>query len=171
MNDDGYLVVATRSRMRMGYGADVIAVADGTVVKTLDEFNDNKPGDLLTEDDPIKTSEATTSCSTWQRPLRFYAHLKQVSEGRVGDKVRKGASLPCSATRKHAARISLSHHGQSIVLGSNGVPYVIESFEYDGQVPADLFERATEKFGGGRLAMPQRRKGQYPLAWDIINFP
>jgi hypothetical protein len=50
----------------------------------------------------------------------------------------------------------------------------IESFQYEGQIPVDLFEQSkelTEKFGVGRLAIPQQRKREYPLAWSIINFP
>ncbi len=53
-------------------------------------------------------------------------------------------------------------------------PYIIENFEYAGQIPLDLFIQSTdltEKFSVRRLAAPQQRRREYPLAWDIINFP
>ena len=58
--------------------------------------------------------------------------------------------------------------------GGSGVPYVIENFEYAGRIPLDLFEKSTdltENFGGDRLARTQRRRREYSLAWDVINFP
>lgn len=178
MNDDGYLVVddPLKSENWAGYGADVIAIADGTVVKTLDEFNDNKPGDLH---DPKTITIRNLGGNHIVLDLGnglygFYAHLKRGSvKVRVGDKVRKGDKLALLGNTGNTSAPHLHFHimdGPS-VLGSNGVPYVIESFEYGGQVPVDIFLKMTEKVGGGRLAMPQRRKGQYPLAWDIINFP
>lgn len=188
MNDGGYMVVGDPSRNEnwANYGADIIAVADGTVIETLDEFDDNKPGALP---DPKTITVKNIGGNYIVLDLGnglygFYAHLKRGSlKVRVGDKVRKGDKLALLGNTGNSSAPHLHFHimdGPS-VLGSNGVPYVIESFEYDGQVPVDLFLKAfgdletskkmTEKFGGRRLAMPQRRKGQYPLAWDIINFP
>ena len=178
MNDDGYLVVGDplKNDSWTGYGADVIAVADGTVVKTLDEFDDIKPGDTP---DPKTVTIRNIGGNHIVLDLGnglygFYAHLKRGSvKVRVGDHVRKGDKLALLGNTGNTSAPHLHFHimdGPS-VLGSNGVPYVIESFEYDGQVPVDIFFKMTEKVGGGRLAMPQRRKGQYPLAWDIINFP
>jgi murein DD-endopeptidase MepM/ murein hydrolase activator NlpD len=188
MNDDGYMVVGDPSKNEnwANYGADVLAVADGTVIETLDEFDDNKPGDLP---DPTTITVKNIGGNHIVLDIGnglygFYAHLKRGSlKVRVGDHVRKGDKLALLGNTGNSSAPHLHFHimDSPSVMGSNGVPYVIESFEYDGQVPLDLFERAfghfeksnelTEKFGGGRLAMPQRRKGQYPLAWDIINFP
>jgi hypothetical protein len=44
-------------------------------------------------------------------------------------------------------------------MGSNGVPYVISNFEYDGQVPVDAFvadDYLTGNFGQQRLPQPSR---------------
>ena len=65
----------------------------------------------------------------------------------------------------------LSHHGRPdgpSVLGSNGVPYVISNFEYDGQVPVDAFvatdDYLTGNFGQQRLPQPQPRINELPLS-------
>jgi hypothetical protein len=186
MNDDGYMVVGDPSKNEnwVNYGADDIAVADGTVIETLDEFDDNKPGDLPKTVTVKNIGGNHIVLDLGNGLYGFYAHLKRGSlKVRVGDKVRKGDKLALLGNTGNSSAPHLHFHimDSPSVLGSNGIPYVIESFEYDGQVPLDLFLKAfgdfetsnkmTEKFGGGRLAMPRRRKGQYPLAWDIINFP
>jgi hypothetical protein len=62
------------------------------------------------------------------------------------------------------------------VLGSSGIPYVLDSFEYQGQISAQQLADTDDYltgnfFGPGRMATPEPRKGQLPLAWSIVNFP
>lgn len=181
LSEDGRLVRGDPSRNEnwVNYGADVLAVADGTIVDTLDALEDNKPGSLP---DPttitIQTVDGNHIVIDFGNGLYgFYAHLKRGSlRVQIGDKVRKGDKLTLLGNTGNSSAPHLHFHimnGRS-VLGSSGVPYVIENLEYAGQIPVDLFEKSanlTENFGGGRLAVPQRRKREYPLAWDIINFP
>ncbi|HKR02070.1 MAG TPA: M23 family metallopeptidase [Pyrinomonadaceae bacterium] len=181
LNDGGYFVVGDPSRNEnwANYGADILAVADATVIETLDELDDNKPGALP---DPrtinVKNVDGNHIVLDFGNGLYgFYAHLKRGSQKvRVGDKVRKGDKLALLGNTGNSSAPHLHFHimdGPS-VLGSSGVPYLIESFEYDGLIPVALFDKSedlTEKFGVGRLAMPKPRKREYPLAWAIINFP
>ncbi len=181
LSRDGYLVVGDPSKNEswVNYGADVLAVADGTIVETLDALDDNTPGTLP---DPktitVKTVDGNHIVIDFGNGLYgFYAHLKRGSlRVQVGDKVKKGDKLALLGNTGNSSAPHLHFHimdGKS-VLGSNGVPYLIKKFEYDGQIPVDLFVRSddlTEKFGVGRLSTPQQRRREYPLAWDIINFP
>ncbi|HEX8846518.1 MAG TPA: M23 family metallopeptidase [Pyrinomonadaceae bacterium] len=181
LSNDGHFVVGDPSRNEnwANYGADILAVADGTVIETLDTLDDNKPGALP---DPrtinVKNVDGNHIVLDFGNGLYgFYAHLKRGSQKvRVGDHVRKGDKLALLGNTGNSSAPHLHFHlmdGPS-VLGSSGVPYVIEGFEYDGQIPIDLFDKSedlTEKFGVGRLAVPQQRKREYPLSWAIINFP
>jgi hypothetical protein len=59
------------------------------------------------------------------------------------------------------------------VLGSDGVPYVIESFNLAGQIDIAAFEAApdlTGNWGKGRLSKPERREREFPLNLNIIDF-
>jgi murein DD-endopeptidase MepM/ murein hydrolase activator NlpD len=181
LNNDGYLVSDDPSKNEnwSNYGADVLAVADGTIVDTLDEMNDNTPGSLP---DPstinVKNVDGNHIVIDFGNGLYgFYAHLKRGSlKVRVGDKVKKGDRLAQLGNTGNSSAPHLHFHimdGRS-VLGSNAVPYTIEKFDYAGQIPLDLFvgsDNLTENFGKKRLASPQQRRREYPLAWDIINFP
>jgi len=61
------------------------------------------------------------------------------------------------------------------VLGSDGLPYVIDRFSYDGQVTLqaiiDADDYLTGQFLQGRLPTPQPRTEQLPTALAVINFP
>jgi hypothetical protein len=59
------------------------------------------------------------------------------------------------------------------VLGSSGLPYVIDSFVYAGQVPAAEFAQATNVEGDwskGLLTSPSPRHGQFPLDLAVVTF-
>jgi hypothetical protein len=60
------------------------------------------------------------------------------------------------------------------VLGSNGVPYLIKSFAFDGQVPAVRFAAAPGiegEWGEGRLQTSSQHQQQFPLNLNIVDFP
>jgi hypothetical protein len=60
------------------------------------------------------------------------------------------------------------------VLGSNGLPYLIDSFSLAGRIPVADFEKAVGVEGDwrrGMLASPEFKKNAYPLNLDIVNFP
>jgi hypothetical protein len=61
------------------------------------------------------------------------------------------------------------------VLGSDGLPYVIDRFSYDGQVAPqtiiDADDYLTGQFLQGRLPNPEPRTEQLPSALAIVNFP
>jgi hypothetical protein len=59
------------------------------------------------------------------------------------------------------------------VLGSNGIPYLIDSFAIAGQVPAPDFAAASGvegDWGKGLLHNPNPRHNQFPLDLDIVDF-
>ncbi len=59
------------------------------------------------------------------------------------------------------------------VLGSNGIPYSIDSFAIEGRIPAAEFAAAPGIEGDwvkGVLPAPSPRRDQYPMDLDIVDF-
>jgi hypothetical protein len=187
-NDQGafYAGDKTRNESYIDYGSEVIAVADGTVTATLDGQEANAPG-VLPADDPVLGPRLTVENVDGNHIVldigngahAFYAHLIKGSlMVKVGDRVRKGQVLARLGNTGNANASHLHFHvmnGPS-VLGSSGIPYVIDAFEQQGQISAQQLADADyyltgNFFGPGRLATPQPRTGQLPMAWTLINFP
>jgi hypothetical protein len=75
---------------------------------------------------------------------------------------------------KHvSAAPAFSFDEWSSATGSSGLPYVIDSFDYAGQVSYEKFEAATDltgDWGQGRLASPGPRHNEFPMGLTIIDF-
>lgn len=160
------------------YGADVLAVADGTVVEILNDLDDQKPGTLP---DPKTITLQNVDGNHVVLDLgdgvfAFYAHLQKESV-RVasGDRVKRGQVLGKLGNTGNTSAPHLHFHlmESPSVLGSNGIPYLIESFAIAGQVsPAD-FAAATGVEGNwskGLHRSSDPRHNQFPLDLDIVDF-
>src|SRR5436190_5588783 len=160
------------------YGAEVLAVADGKVVGMLNDLDDQKPGKLPDPDtmtiDTVDGKHVVLDIGGGY--FAFYAHLQKKSVTvRVGDQVKKGAVLGKLGNSGNSSGPHLHFHimtGPS-VLGSDGVPYVIESFNLAGQIDIAAFEAApdlTGNWGKGLLSKPERHEREFPLNLNIIDF-
>lgn len=187
VNDKGLMYVGDRNKNEsyVDYGDPIYAVADGTISSTLDGLDANAPG-VLPANDPVLGPKLTVQNVDGNHIVQdigggvwaFYAHLKKGTLlVKPGDKVKKGQII---AKLGNTGNANASHmHFQLMdgpsVLGSDGVPYVIDRFSYDGQVaPETLF--AADDFLSGTwlddaLPKPQPRTQQLPLALAIVNFP
>src|SRR5437763_1443462 len=161
------------------YGAEVLAVADGKVVGMLNDLDDQKPGKLPDPDtmtiDTVDGNHVVLDIGGGY--FAFYAHLQKKSvKVRVGDQVKKGTVLGKLGNSGNSSGPHLHFHvmtGPS-VLGSDGVPYVIESFNLAGQIDIAAFEAApdlTGNWGKGGLSKPERHECEFPLNLNIIDFP
>jgi hypothetical protein len=130
------------------YGASALAVADATVVESLDELDDQKPGTLP---DPKTITLQNVDgnhvvLDVGDGVFAFYAHLQRGSAlVKSGDRVKRGQILGKVGNTGNTSAPHLHFHlmeGTS-VLGSNGIPYAIDSFAIDGQVPEAEFAAAT----------------------------
>lgn len=160
------------------YGADVIAVADGTVVATLNNLDEQKPGMLP----PLETMNLQNVdgnhvvIDLGHGVFAFYAHMQKGSVSVVpGSKVKRGQVLGKLGNTGNTSAPHLHFHlmdGPS-VLGSHGIPYEIDAFELAGQIPVADFEAATTIEGDwrkGLLRTPSKRHDQFPLDLNIVNF-
>lgn len=187
MNDDGAFFTGdpNDNENYVDYGAGILAVADGEVVAVLDGMEANRPG-VLPAADPELAQTVTIETVDGNHIVldlgngtyAFYAHLQAgtilVEEG---DTVERGEKIAELGNTGNANASHLHFHimdGPS-VLGSNGIPYVIDSFEYAGEVDIqevlDADDFLTGTFNQGELADPEERTDQLPMVLDIIDFP
>ena len=93
-----------------------------------------------------------------------------------GDEVKKGAVLGKLGNTGNTSAPHLHFHvmNRPSPLASDGVPYLIDAFDFAGQVDIAAFEAASDitgDWGNGRVAKPERREREFPLNVNIINFP
>jgi hypothetical protein len=59
-------------------------------------------------------------------------------------------------------------------LGSDGIPYLIDTFGFAGQIDIAALAAAPGvegNWGKGRLTKPDPREREFPLNLNIIDFP
>jgi hypothetical protein len=153
------------------YGAKVIAVADGTVVETLSTLDDQVPGQL--PDPKTMTLENVDGnhvvLDLGHNKYAFYAHLQKHSVlVKKGEHVKRGQVLGLLGNTGNSSAPHLHFHlmdGTS-VLGSSGLPYVIDSFAVAGELSGEVDGKWSKDFS----AHPSGRKSEFPLDLTVVNF-
>jgi murein DD-endopeptidase MepM/ murein hydrolase activator NlpD len=184
-NGEFYTGDRTKNESYVDYGAPIYAVADGTITATLDELDPNPPG-VLPAADPVLGPKITVETVDGNNIVQdigggafaFYAHLQKGSLlVKPGDRVTKGQMIAKLGNTGNANASHMHFHlmnGPS-VLGSDGLPYVIDRFSYDGQVAPqaliDTDDYLSGQFLQGRLSTPEPRTDQLPAALAIVDFP
>jgi hypothetical protein len=159
------------------YGAKVIAVADGTVVETLSTLDDQVAGQL--PDPKTMTLENVDGnhvvLDLGHNKYAFYAHLQKDSLlVKKGEHVKRGQVLGLLGNTGNSSGPHLHFHlmdGPS-VLGSSGLPYVIDSFEVAGELSKEQFKTSDVqgKWSKDLSAHPSGRKAEFPLNLTVVNF-
>jgi murein DD-endopeptidase MepM/ murein hydrolase activator NlpD len=185
-NDAGafYTGDKTKNESYVDYGADVYAVADGTVVGVLDDVDANAPG-VLPAQDPVLASKLTIENVDGNHVIldlgggvyAMYAHFQKGSIlVKVGDKVKRGDKL---AKLGNTGNANASHlHFQLMdgpsLLGADALPYTFDKFSYEGQVDPEAIINADDYLTGtflqGKLATGEARTDELPSNLAIIDF-
>jgi hypothetical protein len=149
-------------------GQDAIAVADGIVAATKDSIPENIPG-ANSRAVPITLETVGGNhiiLDIGGGHYAFYAHLKPGSlRVKVGDRVKRGQVVGLVGNSGNSTEPHLHFHimdGTS-PLGSEGIPYAIETFEVVGRC-----QRIMQECSRGT---PQSRGREMPLANVMIRFP
>jgi len=150
------------------YGAEALAVADGIVVGLKDGIPENVPG-ATSRAVPITLETVGGNfviLDLGGGRYGFYAHLQPGSlRVKPGDKVRRGQVLGLVGNSGNSTEPHLHFHvsnGNS-PLASEGLPYVIESFEQQGQ--------GWGWKSSGKDAPVQKRSMEIPLQNAVVRFP
>lgn len=162
----------------VAYGADILAVADSTVVSVLDELPDQPPGKLP---DPTSITLDTVDGNHIVLDLGggrygFFAHLQRGSvQVQPGDTVTAGQVMAKLGNSGNSSGPHLHFHvmnGPS-VLGSEGLPYVFTTFETAGTIDKAQFDATMDFVGdwsaGRTPAVPHTNS--FPMDKQILNFP
>ena len=160
---------------RNGYGAEVIAVANGVVALAMDDIPDNVGAPSAAAHALENASGNHVAIDIGGGRFAFYEHLRH---GRVvvrpGDRVRRGqviARLGNSGSSSIGPHLHFHVSDAASPLSAEGVPFVFSEFEVLGEFPSVSALGAGER----RVAAPAHRAGERrqerPAANAVVRFP
>ena len=153
-----------------GFGEDVLAVADGTVVYIHDGMPDETPFVLMVPKSKSDYGGNNVLLQIAPKVFAWYAHLRRDSlTVKVGDAVKAGAPIaklgntgPSEGPHLHFGLLN-----KPDPIAGRSLPFVFDSFTLDGALDFD-----TSK--GDRLVIrPYARqvRSAYPLYGGILDYP
>ena len=149
-------------------GEDALAVLDGVVAATKDSIPENVPG-INSRAVPITLETVGGNhviVDIGGGRYAFYAHLQPGSlRVRKGDRVKRGQVLGLVGNSGNSTEPHLHFHlsDSASPLGSEGIPYVHESFEVIGS--------CRSLMGNCTRPAPETRRREMPFANMIVRFP
>jgi len=171
LNEGGTSFVGDRlnNASYLAENAEAIAVADAVVMSTKDDIVENVPG-ITSRAVPITLETIGGNfviLDIGKGRYAFYAHLRPGSlRVRPGDRVRRGQVLGLVGNSGNSTEPHLHFHisdGPS-ALGSEGLPYAIDSFQLEGRCGRLLAECT-------RNTPAEARRREMPMANMIVLFP
>ena len=163
------------------YGQKVLAVADATVIRAVDQYEDQVPGKQPTGMTLAEVDGNHIVLDLGNDRFAYYAHFQPGSVKahgvKVGDRVCRGQVLGLVGNSGNTIAPHLHFHVMSSpsTIGSNGLPYVIEDFQILGRIPTtEAFDRAEKE--GTPLAIqevdnPGTHSDELPLDLSVVDFP
>src|SRR5215207_1229993 len=160
-----------------GYGENILAVADGTVVRAVDGLPDQVPGALPEGLAPLEADGNAVFLRLRDGRIVFYAHMIPGSVTvREGDRVVRGQILGRVGNSGNSSAPHLHLHvvGRNAIFGANGLPYVFSGFDVTGRVAStEAFDRA-EATGDPvelRRVRTGTRRNQLSLDQVVVTWP
>ena len=161
------------------YGKPVIAVADGTVVGTRNDLNDQVPG-ALPANIPLDEADGNfVVLDIGSGRFVNYAHMRHGSvKVKLGDKVRRGDLLGEVGNTGNSQAPDMHMHLQDGTdpLKSDGLPYVFDSFTITGVDEAGTEDFDKAEATGSPITLtprvpPQRLENVLPLDLSVVDWP
>ena len=160
-----------------GYGQNILAVADGTVVRAIDGLPNQVPGALPEGLAPLEADGNAVFLRLRDGRIVFYAHMIPGSVTvREGDRVVRGQILGRVGNSGNSSAPHLHLHviDRNAIFGANGLPYVFSGFDVTGRVAStEAFDRAEATGDPVRLRRVRTggRRNQLPLDQVIVTWP
>ena len=181
LGEDGKAVRGDPSKNEnwLGYGAEVLAVADGVVA----DVQDGDPENI-----PLSSKRAApvtprifhgnyVVLDLGNSHFAFYAHLQPQSiRVKIGDRVRRGQVIGLVGNSGNSDAPHLHFHisdGKSPVE-AEGLPFVFESFEVLGEAKLSEalgLEAVTKGWKARPDAAPRKQEKEMPLENSVVRFP
>ncbi|HSX62299.1 MAG TPA: M23 family metallopeptidase [Tahibacter sp.] len=164
---DGHRAADTYS-----YGEDVLAVADGTVVKVRNDLPERQ---LLTErakHDLATGSGNVVALDIGGGRFAYYGHLRTGSvRVRVGQRVRKGETIAQVGFSGSASDPQLHFHlgDAPDALAAEGLPFVFDRFRALGRY-GDIAKLGRQVWLSLDDGMPDERKREMPVGNGVVEF-
>jgi murein DD-endopeptidase len=159
---------AARPPAGNGFGANVLAVADGTIGVAVDGVADHAP-------QPVPAGIAAgnhVSIDLGGRRFVFYEHLQRGSvRVKAGQRVRRGdvlAKLGASGSTSMGAHLHFHVADANATLAAEGMPFVFRNFTMLGEFASIGALLAGESWIPGQLARPVSQSRPTPNA--VISF-
>jgi hypothetical protein len=166
-NSDLFKGDEAKNSSYFSYGAEVLAVADGTVVSVLEGLPENLP-DAKSYPVPMNLKNMggnNVILEIGQKQFAFYAHLQpHTIRVKVGDRVVRGQVLALVGNSGNATgpHLHFQLSDANSELGTEGLPFVIDSLEFVGRVSGEDFKP---------FAHPEHLEHVLPLEDDVVQFP
>ena len=160
-----------------GYGENILAVADGTVVRAIDGLPNQVPGALPQGLNPLQADGNAVFLRLRDGRIVMYAHMIPGSVTvQAGDRVVRGQILGRLGNSGNSSAPHLHLHvvDRNAIFAANGLPYVFSRFQVTGRIAStDAFNHA-EATGTPVQLGPVRtgpRHNQLPLDQVIVTWP
>lgn len=153
-----------------GFGAEVIAVADGRVIAARDDFTDPLQRNPDEPSDPENATGNYVAIDIGDGRIVFYEHLKQGLAVRKGDRVRRGQLLGRVGATGQVGGTHLHFHvaDTNSPLGAEGLPFALDAFDQVGS-----WATIDQAFSGERWqpAASRRFTAAMPSPNVVVRFP
>lgn len=158
-----------------GYGAEVIAVADGVITGLIsdqpDNAGSNPPTSRTVTLDSITGNSLVLDLGGGRYAL--YAHLKPGSiKVALGDKVKAGQVLAQlgNSGNSDAPHLHFQLMNANSPLGAEGLPYQFASYRLAGKLPNPEILESGQAWHPER-SVPEPRHGEFPADLAVVTFP
>jgi hypothetical protein len=166
---DGGTLPAVRAPDSNGFGAEVLAVGDGTVTIAVDGVPDATPPPIALE----QASGNHVAIDLGDGRFALYEHLQRGSVAvKVGQRVTRGqviARLGSSGSSSIGPHLHFHVADASSTLAAEGLPFVFRQFGQLGRFASLAALTSGEKWLPASLAETRQRERPDPLA--VITFP
>jgi hypothetical protein len=160
-----------------GYGENILAVADGTVVRAIDGLPNQVPGALPQGLDPLQADGNAVFLRLHDGRIVMYAHMIPGSVTvHAGDRVVRGQILGRLGNSGNSSAPHLHLHvvDRNAIFAANGLPYVFSRFRVTGRIASTAAFNHAEATGAPVQLRPVHtgpRRNRLPLDQVIVTWP